>query len=108
MRKLTRTEVDEILLAATILGTGGGGSLDEGMKLMDEIFSQGKDLILADYDEVPEDALIGSPYMCGAISPLTEEEKEELEKQLAFLTDKTLSLQQTILGLANSVSQFTK
>ena len=74
MRKLTRTEVDEILLAATILGTGGGGSLDEGMKLMDEIFSQGKDLILADYDEVPEDALIGSPYMCGAISPLTEEE----------------------------------
>ena len=29
MRKLTRTEVDEILLAATILGTGGGGSLDE-------------------------------------------------------------------------------
>ena len=42
MRKLTRTEVDEILLAATILGTGGGGSLDEGMKLMDGYSLRGR------------------------------------------------------------------
>lgn len=74
MRKLTRTEVDEILLAATILGTGGGGSLEEGMAMMDDLFAKKKEIILADYDELPEDAMIGTPYMCGAISPLTEEE----------------------------------
>lgn len=74
MRKLTRSEVDEILLAATILGTGGGGSLDEGMAMMDDLFAKNKEIILANYDELPEDAMIGTPYMCGAISPLTEEE----------------------------------
>ncbi len=75
MRKLSRVEVDEILLAATILGTGGGGPLDGGMEMMDDLFAKGKELVVADYDEVPEDALIGTPYMCGAISPLTEEEE---------------------------------
>lgn len=74
MRKLDRKEVNEILLAATILGTGGGGSLDEGMNLMDDLFAKGKEIVLADYDELPEDAMIGTPYMCGAISPLSEEE----------------------------------
>lgn len=75
MRKLTRTDVGDILLAATILGTGGGGSLEEGMKMMDEVFARNKDIILANYDEIPEDAMIGTPYYCGAISPLTKEEK---------------------------------
>ena len=86
MRKLSRAEVDEILLAATILGTGGGGSLDEGMKLMDDFFARGKDLYLADYDELTDDAMIGTPYMCGAISPITEEE-EARYKGLPHLED---------------------
>lgn len=75
MRTLTRDNLMDILYGCAILGTGGGGSLEEGIDLIDEALSQGKRFRLASIEELADDDMIGTPYGCGAISPLTEEEK---------------------------------
>ena len=80
MRKLNRTEIENILLGCTILGTGGGGPLENGMALIDEALAAGKEFVLASFDEVSPDTYIGTPYGCGAISPLTEEDIKKYER----------------------------
>ena len=77
MRILNREDMMNILLGCTILGTGGGGSLDEGIRIIDEALAAGKSFRLVSFDELDPDAVIGTPYACGAISPLTEEEKKK-------------------------------
>lgn len=74
MRKLTRENLLDIIYGGAILGTGGGGSLDEGLAKIDEALSLGKEFMLADFSEMNSDDIVGTPYACGAISPLTEEE----------------------------------
>ncbi len=79
MRKLTREELLDILYGCAILGTGGGGTLEDGITLIDKALDAGKEYKLADFDEVDPETLIGTPYFCGAISPLTEEERIKFE-----------------------------
>ena len=78
VRVLTREDLINILTGCAILGTGGGGSLDDGIKSIDEALDAGKQFKLVDVDDLAPDALIGSPYACGAISPPTEEEQEKI------------------------------
>ncbi len=81
MKILTRQDLYDILYGCTILGTGGGGSLEKGLELMEDALQQGKQFRLVDFSEVPEDAWIATPYMCGSVSPTTP----ELEAQYADL-----------------------
>lgn len=80
MKKLNRQDLYDILYGCTILGTGGGGELDEGIKLIDEALSLDKEFVLADVDEISDDALVCTPYMLGSISPLPEEEEKKYER----------------------------
>lgn len=80
MKKLSRQDLIDILYGATILGTGGGGSLIRGIKQIDLALDLGKEFILVDFDELEDDDLIATPYSCGAISPETEEEKAKYER----------------------------
>ena len=77
MRNLNREDLISILYGAAILGTGGGGSLAEGIEMIDEALAAGKTFTLVSFDEMDPDDIIGTPYACGAISPLTEEEKKK-------------------------------
>ena len=79
MRKLQRQDLLDILYGCTILGTGGGGSLEEGIKKIDEALALDKEFILVDFDELDDEDLIATPYSCGAISPETEEERKKYE-----------------------------
>jgi len=81
MIELSQQDLYDILHGCTILGTGGGGSLEKGLERIDEALAKGKRFRLVSFDEVPDDAWIASPYMCGAISPSTP----ELEAQYANL-----------------------
>lgn len=76
MRKLTKQDLHDILLGAAIVGTGGGGSLKEGIELIDKTFDEGYEFTLAEINEIPDDALIGSPYICGSIGILSEEKQK--------------------------------
>ncbi len=76
MKKLAKQDLYDILYGCTILGTGGGGSLTEGLSLIDKALADGKEFRLVSLDEIPAEALIACPYMCGSISPLTEEQEK--------------------------------
>ncbi len=121
MRNLTRRDLQNILYGCTIMGTGGGGTMSEGMDLIDEAIAAGKQFYLADFDEVEKDLCIGTPYMCGSVSPPTVEEIEKyawlpiadknpfliavetLEKVYGRKLDAVIS---TELGGANTASAF--
>ncbi len=75
MKTLTRQDLEDILFGATILGTGGGGEVSEGLRLIDDALSKGKVFQMVTLDEAPQDALVCTPYMLGAISALPAEEE---------------------------------
>lgn len=79
MKKLERQDLMDILYGCTILGTGGGGSLERGINQIDEALELNKEFILVDFDELEDEDLIATPYACGAISPETEEERKKYE-----------------------------
>ena len=77
MRKLTKQEVIDIIYGCTVLGTGGGGSLEGGLSIIEEDFKAGREFILSSLEEVPDEEIVACPYVCGSISPLSEEEEQK-------------------------------
>jgi hypothetical protein len=80
MKVLTKQDVHDILLGAALLGTGGGGGLEEGLEIVDKAFAEGFEFRLADLDDLNGDDLIGTPYSCGTVSPLSKEQQTEFDK----------------------------
>ena len=58
MRKLNYQELVDIFVGATILGTGGGGSLEAGIQKVEYALNLGKEFNLVTIDEVSSDDLI--------------------------------------------------
>ncbi|MCR4429502.1 MAG: DUF917 domain-containing protein [Tepidanaerobacteraceae bacterium] len=79
MKILTPQELEDILYGCTILGTGGGGDLNKGLKLIEKDLASGREFKLIGFDELDEGEWVVCPYMCGAV---TEEEQfsDELEQ----------------------------
>jgi DUF917 family protein len=65
----SKDAVDDLVVGTTILGTGGGGSPETGRKTLRNDLGAGRDLRVVDLDEIPDDALIVSPYYVGSIAP---------------------------------------
>lgn len=76
MKTLNEQDLLDILHGAVILGAGGGGDLEEGKGLVREALAAGKTFNLVDMKDVPDEALICTPYLLGAISPLSSEEEK--------------------------------
>lgn len=76
MKELNNQELIDIIYDCTVLGTGGGGSLENGLKIIEEDIRQGRKFYLESLDNIPDDAYVACPYGCGAISPETEEQHE--------------------------------
>jgi DUF917 family protein len=91
MKELSREELHDILYGCTVLGTGGGGTLTEGLRLVDGALAEGRRFRLAGIEEIPDDGFIGVPYICGA---LTKGEKGPglpvLEEPLAVLAARVM------------------
>ena len=69
MRTLELRSLREILTGAAFLGTGGGGSLERGLKDVERDFKAGRSFRLADLDELPQDLWACTPYYCGSLAP---------------------------------------
>ncbi len=72
IKELSRQDIEDILVGATLFGAGGGGELAEGFELIDEAIAAGKTFRLASLDDVPDEALLATTYLLGAISDLPE------------------------------------
>ena len=55
MRKLDYQEVSDILTGCTILGTGGGGSLQSGLAAVEKEFGEGKEFKLLEFHEIQDE-----------------------------------------------------
>ncbi len=76
MKTLTQQNLEDLLLGAVILGAGGGGELSEGREMIEAAFAAGRSFDLVSLDEVPDDALVCTPYLLGAITPMSAEEAQ--------------------------------
>lgn len=72
IQDLTRDDVVDILHGAVFYGAGGGGELAEGLGLLDLAVASGKSFRMMDLDDVPDDAVLCTPYLLGAISDLPQ------------------------------------
>lgn len=68
MRELNKQNMIDILYGCAVLGTGGGGPLEEGLALMEQHFEKDQKLKLISLDELPDDEYVATPYGCGAPS----------------------------------------
>ncbi len=69
MRTLDFRTLQDILVGAAFLGTGGGGSLQKGLERMKTDLKEGRSIRLADPDELPQDTWAATPYYCGSLAP---------------------------------------
>jgi hypothetical protein len=69
MRNLNEQDLEDLISGCAILGTGGGGSPKRGLDLIRSDLRAGREFKLIGLEEVPDSALIASPYMCGSVSP---------------------------------------
>jgi DUF917 family protein len=69
MRTLELQSLREILIGAAFLGTGGGGSLERGLKDVEKDLKAGRSFRLADPDELAPDTWACTPYYCGSLAP---------------------------------------
>lgn len=73
MRELKLEEIQDILMGCTILGTGGGGSLEEGLKAVQKEWDAGSAFRLLEFQQIEDDAYYANPYYCGSVLPEGEE-----------------------------------
>lgn len=69
MRQLTEQSLVDLLTGCSILATGGGGTLERGLDMVRTRLQQGRRFILIELDELPDAAIIASPYYCGSLTP---------------------------------------
>ncbi len=62
-------DAKKLVLGATILGTGGGGDPNEGLRLLRRVLEDAGSVMIVDLDELPEDSLMVVPYYVGSIAP---------------------------------------
>ena len=66
MRILDKQEMIDLVHGCALLGTGGGGCMEEAFRLLDKHFEDGDKLKLISLDELPDDEYVATPYGCGA------------------------------------------
>jgi DUF917 family protein len=117
MKTLTKQELYDILYGCAVLGTGGGGSLEKGLRLVDQALAAGKTFRLESLDAIPGDALIGVPYGCGATGAAGEDPLglKRLAEPLGVLAARAMetyqgkpfyALMSTELGGGNTAEAF--
>jgi DUF917 family protein len=91
MRSLDSKEVQDLVVGAAILGTGGGGDPQRGLELLREDLARERRLLLAsDLDLEPESTVVCA-YHCGSIPPPGKQTSGEPAQGLLSDEDVMLS-----------------
>ncbi len=85
MKSLTGQDLEDLIRGCAILGTGGGGSPQEGLRALREELENGYEFKLISLDETPDDAMLASPYMCGSVNPEDSNEGKPTSKGIECL-----------------------
>jgi hypothetical protein len=71
-RVIDRAAIQEITLGASILATGGGGDPEIGLLWAYKVLDEGKEIIMVDPADIPDEIQVASPACLGAALVLTE------------------------------------
>lgn len=74
----TLQDCEDLLEGALWLGTGGGGSFDEGMEKLMKVLDDGLSLEWVDKDDIPDDIWSATIGLHGSIAPLSPETLHEI------------------------------
>jgi DUF917 family protein len=67
-RLLKLEDVENLVVGATIFGTGGGGDPEEGLSLLRKDLSEGRRLQLASRNDLNPESIVVCAYHCGSIA----------------------------------------
>lgn len=109
MRTLVEENLENMLIGCTVLGTGGGGDLDRGLETVKRDLKDGKRFRVASLAEVPDDALVASPYHCGSLTSLhkgegVREDTVSFEALQEYLGEEFFAVVATELGGGNTAT----
>ncbi len=68
MKWLNLKEAYWLVEGATILGVGGGGDPEQGLRTLKSLLDNGKKLLIVQLDEARQDDLLVSPYYVGTVA----------------------------------------
>lgn len=83
-RKIDKEAIREITLGASILATGGGGDPEIGLLWTLKVLNEGKEIIMIDPSDIPDDAVGAGVGCLGAPVVLTEKPPSEDVLKNAF------------------------
>ena len=66
MKILSKVDTKDLVLGASILGTGGGDNPKDGLNLLFKWLDSGRKLVVVDVNELDEKLLVACTYYCGA------------------------------------------
>jgi DUF917 family protein len=69
VRHLSEVDVSDLCAGTTVLGTGGGGSPELGLFILNRLLEMRKKIKLISVEEVPDDEIVVHPAMVGSIAP---------------------------------------
>jgi DUF917 family protein len=75
----TIQDCEDFLQGCLVLGTGGGGSPEMGMRILRKALADGISLGWVDADDIANDAWSVNPCGTGSIAPVSEETEREIE-----------------------------
>lgn len=103
MKTLTRSEVEDLVVGATILGCGGGGSPEAGLKSIFEQMDAGNSVRIAPIGEFDDQDLLASPYFVGSVAP---SQKKSVKPVIRDPVARAVEMIETRLGrrLAGTVA----
>jgi uncharacterized protein len=78
-RELSRTDIDDLIVGATILGVGGGGNPQNGLKSLMQEFNAGRKLKVWSVDEFSDSDQLASPYFVGSVAPPDPSKKKPMK-----------------------------
>jgi DUF917 family protein len=76
----TIQDCEDFLQGCLVLGTGGGGSPEMGMRILKKALEDGVELGWVDADDIPDDVWSINPCGTGSIAPLSEETLRQIEE----------------------------
>ena len=97
---LGKQDIVDMCIGATVLGTGGGGSPELGIELLESAYDAGKTIRMVSVEEVPDDAIVAFPAGIGSIAPTEEKKRYDEEFKNKIMTDESPLLQ--ALGIMES------
>jgi len=75
-----RQDCEDFICGCLFMGTGGGGGVEWGTRMLDAALEEGLNIEWVDVSEIPDDVWTCTPYGMGSIAPPTPETEAEIKR----------------------------